>query len=202
MTVRQAAETRGLPAGGDAMGQLEVELKFAAADRAALEQRLRSLAAQPVGICSQADEYFAHPARDFAVTDEALRVRAEGARRVLTYKGPKAAAAVKIREEVEADFAPDQETALKRILLQLGFNSVAIVSKTRQSWALEYSGQQLKVEVDDVERLGSFVEIEVVTDAAGVAAAEAAILGLARELQLSRASRASYLALLLGQAGD
>jgi adenylate cyclase class IV len=58
------------------------------------------------------------------------------------------------------------------------------------------------VEVDDVERLGSFVEIEVVTDAAGVAAAEAAILGLARELQLSRASRASYLALLLGQAGD
>lgn len=184
------------------MERLELELKFAAVDRARLEQRLRELNAQPVGTLAQADEYFAHPARDFAATDEALRVRAEGPRRVLTYKGPKAAAAVKIREEIEADFAADQETALKRILNQLGFRSVAVVAKTRQSWALEYGGQQLKVEVDEVESLGSFVEIEALTDAAGITAAEAAILNLAGELQLTRASRASYLALLLGQAGD
>ncbi|MFN9231286.1 MAG: class IV adenylate cyclase [Planctomycetota bacterium] len=183
-----------------AMGQMEVELKFAAADRDQLQQRLRELAARPGGTISQADEYYAHPARDFAATDEALRVRAEGVRRVLTYKGPKAAAAVKIREEIEAEFAAEQESDLKRILQQLGFRSVAVVAKTRQSWTVEFSGQRIQVEVDDVERLGSFVEIEVVTDSTGVAAAEAAIWALAQELQLTQASRASYLALLLGQA--
>lgn len=182
------------------MGPLEVELKFAVVDQAALLLRLEALAARPCVQLSQRDEYFAHPARNFASTDEALRIRAEGARRVLTYKGPKAEAAVKIREEVEAEFAGDQEAALKRILEQLGFRSVAVVAKTRQSWELEYSGRRLKVELDQVEQLGSFVEIEAVTVAAEAAAAEAAILALARELRLEQASKASYLGLLLGQA--
>jgi adenylate cyclase class 2 len=180
------------------MEKLEVELKFLGVEPARLEQQLVDRGARLGGTLSQADEYFAHPNRNFAETDEALRIRSEGERRVLTYKGPKLPGAVKIREEIEVDVGAGQEAGLKRILDQLGFRSVAVVAKTRRSWLLTYSGRDLKVEIDDVERLGSFVEIESVTDPQNVAATETAILQLAQELGLGRASKASYLGLLLG----
>ncbi|MFM7116708.1 MAG: class IV adenylate cyclase [Planctomycetota bacterium] len=180
------------------MQKLEVELKFVGAEPVRLEQQLIERGARLGGTMSQADEYFAHPQRNFAETDEALRVRSEGDRRVLTYKGPKLPGAVKIREEIEVDVGAGQESGLKRILDQLGFRSVAVVAKTRRSWQLTYAGWDLKVEIDDVQHLGSFVEIESVTDAQSVAATEAAILQLAQELGLGRASKASYLGLLLG----
>jgi adenylate cyclase class 2 len=180
------------------MDKLEVELKFVGVEPARLEQQLVDRGAQLGGTLSQADEYFAHPGRNFADTDEALRIRSEGERRVLTYKGPKLPGAVKIREEIEVDVGSDQAAGLKRILDQLGFRSVAVVAKTRRSWQLTYAGRDLKVEIDDVQQLGSFVEIESVTDARSVAVTEAAILRLAQELGLDRASKASYLGLLLG----
>jgi adenylate cyclase class 2 len=184
------------------MGQLEVELKFAALEGEELTKRLVLLGARQQGEVIQADEYLAHPARDFAVTDEALRIRRQGDRRVLTYKGPKAKAAVKIREEVEADFSADQDAAITRIFQHLGFRSVAIVAKRRRSWMLEFQGQALKVEVDEVQQLGQFVEIEALAEVDQVPAAEQAILNLAQELGLQQASQASYLALLLGQSDD
>lgn len=180
------------------MEKLEVELKFIGVDPSRLERQLTELGAQLVGTLTQADEYFAHPSRNFAETDEALRIRSEGDRRVLTYKGPKVPAAVKIREEVEVDVGPKQEAELKRILEQLGFRSVAVVAKTRRSWQVSYSGKELKVEIDDVQQLGSFIEIESITDSHGVTETEAAILRLAGQLGLDKASKASYLGLLLG----
>lgn len=182
------------------MGQLEVELKFSALEGEELSKQLEQLGARQQGEVIQADEYLAHPARDFAVTDEALRIRRQGDRRVLTYKGPKAKAAVKIREEIEAEFSATQDAALARIFQQLGFRSVAIVSKHRRSWVLQFQGRELKVEVDEVQQLGQFVEIEALADAEEVPAAEQAILNLARELGLQQASQASYLGLLLGQS--
>ena len=182
------------------MAQLEIELKFSGADPVELERRLESYGARLRGTLSQADEYFAHPTRDFRQTDEALRIRTEGQRRILTYKGPKLPAAVKIREELEVDVGTEQGATLQRILQQLGFRHVAIVAKTRRSWELVYAGQPLKVEIDDVQRVGSFVEIEAVTDADNRASTEAAILALAAELGLGKATKASYLGLLLGQS--
>ena len=67
----------------------EVEQKFQLADPAAIESRLQALgvvAREPV---EQHDTYFAHPARDFSKTDEALRLRRVGSERYITYKGPK-----------------------------------------------------------------------------------------------------------------
>jgi adenylate cyclase, class 2 len=57
----------------------EVEMKFPAADQAALESRLAELGATITAPQSEIDVYFAHPARDFAKTDEALRIRRKGA---------------------------------------------------------------------------------------------------------------------------
>ena len=54
---------------------IEVEQKFRIADVPAMERQLRALGATLGATELQVDCYFAHPQRDFAQTDEALRLR-------------------------------------------------------------------------------------------------------------------------------
>ena len=56
----------------------EVEQKFRVNDMLAVEHALRRLGAHIEPPQLQVDCYFAHPARDFAKTDEALRIRRVG----------------------------------------------------------------------------------------------------------------------------
>jgi adenylate cyclase class 2 len=102
----------------------------------------------------QRDVYFAHPERDFARTDEALRIRESGDRFFLTYKGPKLDRETKTREELELEVF-DAENA-EEILTRLGFRRVLEVKKTREYYGL--SGYT--VMLDRLEGLGSFVEVE------------------------------------------
>ncbi len=81
--------------------QYEVEQKFPVADLAAVEADLAALGAKIAAAEEEVDLYFAHPARDFAATDEALRLRRKGPRGYITYKGPKIDAVTKTRREIE-----------------------------------------------------------------------------------------------------
>ena len=74
----------------------EVEIKVPA-DHAAVEARLRELGAERAGRRGQRDVYYDAPHREFAETDEALRIRHETdadpatdspETTRLTYKGP------------------------------------------------------------------------------------------------------------------
>jgi adenylate cyclase class 2 len=67
--------------------QYEVEQKHLVVDAAALKAQLaaRGVALQPPVL--QSDKYFAHPARDFAKTVEAFRIRTTGGKSFITYKG-------------------------------------------------------------------------------------------------------------------
>src|SRR3990172_5990494 len=93
------------------MTTYEVEQKFPVADMAALEARLVALGATVSGPQSQIDHYYAHPARDFASTDEALRVRRTDRASYLTYKGPKVDATTKTRREIELPLGPHERDA-------------------------------------------------------------------------------------------
>ena len=53
----------------------EVEMKFPVAEMAGLESKLARLGATVAASQTEVDTYFAHPSRDFARTDEALRIR-------------------------------------------------------------------------------------------------------------------------------
>src|SRR5580658_642642 len=64
----------------------EVELKFPVPDLPAFAQKLTDLAIPISPAQEEIDVYFAHPARDFAKTDEALRLRRKGAANYITYK--------------------------------------------------------------------------------------------------------------------
>ena len=90
---------------------IEVEQKYRLADRASFEARLAALHPSPARTVSQVDRYFAHPGRDFARTDEALRLRRVGELNYITYKGPKLDATTKTRREVEIPLADGEAAA-------------------------------------------------------------------------------------------
>ncbi len=182
--------------------QFEVEQKFSVSDLAAVRQRLVELGATMSPPLDQADTYFSHPARDFAQTDEALRLRRAGERNCITYKGPKLDAATKTRRELELPLA-DGETAFEQyaeLLLVLGFGRVATVHKRREPGRLNWHGHEVEASLDVVEQVGSFVELEIGTGQTGLLAAKEAIASLAKQLGLVESQRRSYLELLLSRS--
>ena len=90
---------------------LEVEMKFPAADLPTLAARLEALGARRGETLEEADHYFNAPDRDFARTDEALRIRRIGDHNRITYKGPKRDAVTKTRTEIELPIGDGAETA-------------------------------------------------------------------------------------------
>ena len=72
----------------------------------------------------RSDRYFAHPSRDFARTDEALRLRRIGEFNFITYKGPKLDATTKTRREIEIGLADGQQAATDaaELLAAIGFH--------------------------------------------------------------------------------
>lgn len=178
--------------------QLEVEQKHRVEDAAALESRLAARGAKWGPPLEQADEYFAHPARDFAKTDEALRIRTVGDDSVVTYKGPKLDGTTKTRRELELPLAVSH-AEFAELLTALGFRSVRTVRKTRRPFELAHQDQNVHGAWDEIDGVGTFVELELTSDDAGLAAARECIASLAAELELGPSERRSYLELLLAR---
>ena len=183
------------------------------ADHEAVRERLDALGADPVNVVTQEDTYYDAPHREFAETDEALRVRREVIRSEsdgttsedgtefaeLTYKGPLLEAESKTRREVET--AVEDGEVAGDILSALGFDAAATVRKDRERFALD----GFTVTLDAVDGLGEFVEVE--TEVEGEAEVESAreeAYDVLRDLGLDPDDqiRTSYLGLLLAAEGD
>jgi adenylate cyclase class 2 len=178
---------------------LEVEQKFRVADPQALVLRLSALGAELGEPQLQVDRYFNHPARDFAQTDEALRIRQVGEQNYVTYKGPKLDSTTKTRREIEAPIAPGPAAAeqFAELLVALRFRPVADVRKQRQKTVVERHGWRIEVVLDRVTGVGTFAELEIGVEQPEMEAAKQAIRSLAQELELADSERKSYLELLL-----
>lgn len=181
----------------------EVEIKFRDADHDAIAARLRAMGAEARAPVAQEDVYLAHPARDFAATGEAFRLRRDGAANRLTYKGPKHAGPTKTREEVEVGFDPGAGAwaEMARLVEALGFRPVMAVRKVRRAFHLVRDGRPMEVVLDRAEGLGDFAEVEALADGDDLAPAQAAVQALARELGLERVEPRSYLRMLLERDG-
>jgi adenylate cyclase class 2 len=178
---------------------LEVEQKFRVHDLATIAVRLAAYGAKLSDPELQVDRYFNHPARDFVQTDEALRIRSVGETNFITYKGPKLDRTTKTRREIEIPIATGETAAfaLAQLLGALGFRPVADVRKRRREVTLDHTGRAIEVVLDEVEQVGTYVELECVVDEAQMEAAKRAIASLAAELGLVENERKSYLELLL-----
>ncbi len=180
----------------------EVELKVRA-DHDRLRGALIDRGAARLGEVLQVDTYYDPPHRDFAETDEALRIRREtpsSAERSaetttkLTYKGPRIEAASKSRKEHETVVADGE--AIAKLLSGLGFEPAATVEKERQRYRLD--GWTLTL--DTIEELGEFLEVERdVKTAADVEGVREEATTLLEDLDLDPSDqiRTSYLGLLL-----
>ncbi|MGA9400170.1 class IV adenylate cyclase [Haladaptatus sp.] len=181
----------------------EVEVKVRA-DHAAVRERLDDLNAHSVGVVTQEDFYYDAPHRDFAETDEALRIRREAddddAVEVVTYKGPLVEEESKTRKEHETVIGNGD--TVDELLSALGFESAATVHKERERYELD----GYVVSLDAVTGLGEFVEVETETDEEGdIESARVGAYDVLRELGLNPEEqiRTSYLGLLLeGKTGD
>jgi adenylate cyclase class 2 len=181
------------------MMPIEVELKFPLTDDAPtakqLVERLEAVGARAQPARQQDDHYYDHPGRDFAATDEALRIREDNHQARLTYKGPLIDDVAKSRLEYET--AIESADVGASILEALGFQLVRTVSKTRRPFELNWHDTDVEVVIDQVVGLGEFVELETISDENSHQAARDTLLELAGELGLVHSQRQSYLALLL-----
>ena len=184
---------------------LEAELKAALEGRTLeeLEAAARAMGFCPRQVLRETDLYFNGVDRNFAQTDEALRLRsaqqlepAGEAVTCLTYKGPKEDRRSNTRLEYETAVG-DLDTA-RAILQALGFEAVCTVSKTRQTFRLG----EVTACLDQVDGLGPFLELEhLLPDGAERETAVSGLLDLLDRLGVSRQAleRRSYLELLLGR---
>ncbi len=138
---------------------IEVESKYRSPGNERVRKTLSGLNAKRIREGFVEDAYFAHPAHDFGNSDEALRLRTIDGSAELTYKGPRMKdGGPKAREEVTCLLPAPLE--MRRILERLGFEERLVVRKHRSSYLLD----KLRVDVDEVEGLGEFVELELVTE--------------------------------------
>lgn len=178
----------------------EVEIKIPVEDLVSIEKKIESLGATRLNQEIQLDEYFAHPCRSFSDTDEALRLRArksltgEEISAEMTYKGPKIDPLTKTRVEISI-IIPDYEMQ-SAMLRHLGFISVATVTKQRTF----YSFEGTTISLDDVENVGTFIELERVVDSPSeIGPSREVIFDIVRRLDLrpEKSIRKSYLELYL-----
>jgi adenylate cyclase, class 2 len=177
----------------------EVEQKHHVNDEAGLVARLQERGIWLEEPVEQSDQYFAHPCRDFAETDEALRIRVVGDKRFVTYKGPKLDTTTKTRHEIELplDAADHGGLQFASLLAALGFTPVASVRKRRRTFRIAAGDVEVDGAIDDLDELGCFVELELQANDSSLEAAKQCIAKLAADLNLGPCERRSYLEMLL-----
>ncbi len=174
----------------------EVEVKVRA-DHDAVRSRLDEVGAHSLGVVTQEDSYYDAPHRDFAETDEALRIRREAGDddtvEVVTYKGPLVEEESKTRKEHETIVG--NGGTVNALLSALGFEAVETVHKERERFEL---GDYV-ITLDTVTGLGEFVEVEAEAEEKEVESVREGAYDVLAELNLDpdEQIRTSYLGLLL-----
>lgn len=178
---------------------VEIEMKFPVKDFDALKKKLEQWDAEAQAPLEEADHYFNAPDRDFARTDEALRLRRIGERNIATYKGPKEPGPTKTRTEIEVplESGAGPADAFCNMLTHLGYRAVAVVRKRRICYAFGRDGFALQVCLDEVAVLGRYVELEIVAPEADKERAQRTLLEVVGELGLKDSERRSYLEMVL-----
>jgi adenylate cyclase class 2 len=138
---------------------LEFELKVRTSSLDPVRQQLIGHNARFCGRIHEHDIYYNAPHRDFGITDEAIRVRYTNDHALVTYKGAKIkTSGLKAREEL--NIVVDSGTVFEQMLDRLGFTLTAEVNKWRENYRLFDAA----ITLDEVEGLGTFVEIEILAE--------------------------------------
>jgi len=176
---------------------LEIELKVQVDVLDPIREALNRRKAQSLGRIHEHDLYYNAPHRDFGETDEAMRVRYTNDHAVITYKGAKLRKyGLKAREELNT--AVESGEVFEQILIRLGFTKTTEVNKWRENYRLGNAA----IALDTVDELGTFVEIEIITEQDDTNATSE-ISRIAKEIGVTgEPILASYLELLLSKRSE
>lgn len=143
---------------------IEVEVKLPIHRRSTIERGLAALGFEPGWLIRESDSYFTGSGHDFMTSDEALRIRESenlstaSSEAFLTYKGPKLDSVSNTRQELETRL--ESAATGRQILSALGYRELAPVRKLRQYYHRDF----VTACVDQVEQLGSFLELEILVE--------------------------------------
>ena len=177
----------------------EVENKYRIEDVPATAQALIALGTEFSPAIEQIDTYFKHPVRNFAQTDEALRLRRVADQNQITYKGPKIDRSTKTRVELELPLAAgaDRFSQYQELLERLDFQPVSEVKKRRQIGHLEWEGLPSKSAWTRSRAWGILLNWKSSPIRKDWSGPKSCVTRLASELGLSAPERRSYLEMLL-----
>lgn len=180
---------------------LEIEMKFPVPDFTDIAVHLETTKAAGGETLVEEDLYFRPPDRDFAQTDEAVRLRRTGAKNVATYKGPKEKGPTKTRKEVEVCLADGAATAeaFQHFMKGLRYRPVALVRKTRVPYFFKRDGFNMQACLDTVDGVGRFVELEILAEPERKQDAQETLQKVAAEMRLGNPEKRSYLEMVLSQ---
>ncbi len=177
----------------------EVEIKYAVQNLPSFIERVSQLDGSFEEPIIQEDSYFQHPNRDFSQTDEALRIRQVGDQHFITYKGPKFDSTTKTRQEIELPIGTGNLTGchFSELLTALGFTLVAKVKKKRRNAKVDWQDRLVTISIDDLDEMGTFVEIELISTKDSLSQDQESLLQLANHFGLTNSLQTSYLEMLL-----
>lgn len=166
-----------------------------------LKLLLNKLEFQYQRIFFQKDIYYNHPCRNFAESDEALRIRSikkeidkDDFKTKLTYKGPKIGTKAKTREEYELDIEDTEK--MDKLLISLEFKQIGIVEKEREEWLS--SDREITFSIDTIKGLGVYIEIEKITsDKNNIESIILQLSELGKKLGLKNHTNKSYIEMIL-----
>lgn len=154
---------------------IEVEVKIQISDPFFLRNKFKQLGGIYKLSLIHEDIYYNMPTglRDFAKTDEALRIRSSTEYKngeknktekkvfYLTYKGKKLDQISKSRHEIELKL--ENANSMKEILANLGFREILTVKKERELYEFEYKDNKIEALLDYLPALNSyFLEVELI----------------------------------------
>jgi predicted adenylyl cyclase CyaB len=156
------------------------------------------------------DAYYLMPdgLRNFAQTDEALRIRAikqegEEDKADITYKGKKLRGDTKTREEIVVNLSSAEK--MGQILEHLGFTNAYTIHKWREMYTHDFQGETIEITVDEVEHLPDpYMELELTANTQEeINSKQAVLFEFLKEIGYRRkdSERLSYLELVMMQFG-
>ncbi len=137
---------------------VEIEAKLKVQSLEPIETKLKELGGEFLGEWEQTDFYFDDADSDLLKSDRCLRLRLQvtGSQEMifLTYKGAKEKSRFKKRKEIEIEVKDSD--SVEKLLSELGYEKAIVIEKKRRIW--RFGG--CEVALDQLQELGSFVEIE------------------------------------------
>jgi len=137
---------------------LEIEAKVKVDNLEPYRQLLSRLGFALCEEIDQEDQFFDTDDRSLLKSDRGLRIRRQtspqSSSTILCFKGPRQPGPFKKREEIELEI--DDLQKARRLLELLGYKTIMSVKKKRQTAQIE----PCLVCLDEVDQLGSFIEIE------------------------------------------